>query len=78
MIRSRTAALAALPLLLAASARAQTGELPRRHAPQPTRADITPALKIPEQILLIAQDDVVRQLAKTSRECGFGNGIVRW
>ena len=31
--------------------------------------DITATLKIPKQILLIAQDDIVRQLAKTSREC---------
>ena len=39
--------------------------------------DIAAPLKIPKQILLIAQDDVVRQLAKTLHECGLGNRIRR-
>ena len=39
--------------------------------------DIAATFKIPKQILLVAQDDVVRQLAKTSCECGLRNRIVR-
>ena len=35
--------------------------------------DIAATLKIPKQILLIAQDDTSRQLAKTSRKCGLGD-----
>ena len=41
------------------------------------QVDITAPLKVREQILLVAQDDIVRQLAKKSRERGVGNRIVR-
>ena len=39
--------------------------------------DVATTLKVAKQILLIAQDDILRQLAKTSRECGVRNRIVR-
>ena len=39
--------------------------------------DIAATLKIPKQILLVAQDDVVRQLAKASCECGFRHRILQ-
>jgi len=65
LIRSRTAALAALPLLLAAAARAQTGELPRTHAPQPTHADITPA-DLMSRLYVLADDSMMGREAGTA------------
>ena len=39
--------------------------------------DIAATLKILKQILFVAQDHIVRQLAKTSCECGLRHGVFR-
>ncbi|HSU16496.1 M28 family peptidase [Longimicrobium sp.] len=65
MIRTRTAAAAALPiLLLASAARAQTGELPRTHAPGATVAGITPG-DLMSRLYVLADDSMMGREAGT-------------
>src|SRR5689334_3623984 len=65
LIRSRTAALAALPLALAAAASAQNArELPRSHAPRPTVAAITPG-DLMSRLYVLADDSMMGREAGT-------------
>ncbi|HEX6749076.1 MAG TPA: M28 family peptidase [Longimicrobium sp.] len=65
MIRSRTAAAALSLVALASTADAQrTGELPRRHAPRPTAAAITPA-DLMTRLYVLADDSMKGREAGT-------------